>query len=99
MRHNPTEAEARFWRALRMHQLAGVHFRRQHSLGLFIVDFCAPRRRLVVELDRSQHLEQVEYDRERTAFLAARWYRMLRFWKNAVMNELDGVVQAILDAL
>lgn len=99
MRRNPTEAETKLWRALRMHQLGGVHFRRQHSIGPYIVDFCAPRRKLIIELDGGQHLEREEYDQRRTAYLEEKGYRVLRFWNNYVMNDLDSVVQAILDAL
>ena len=41
-----------------------VHFRNQHAIGNYVVDFCAPRRKLIIELDSSQHLEQEEYDDE-----------------------------------
>lgn len=60
---------------------------------------CAPRKKLVVELDGSQHLEQQEYDAERTEFLKSKGYRVLRFWNNDVMNNLDKVLTVIWDAL
>ncbi len=62
LRHNTTEAEARLWRVLRMHQLGGVHFRRQHAIGPYVADFCAPHQKLIIELDGGQHLEQEAYD-------------------------------------
>jgi len=79
--------------------MAGVHFRPQHAIGDYIVDFCAPRRKLIVELDGSQHMEQSEYDEERTAFLKSKGYRVLRFWNNDVMNNIDSVLNVIWDTL
>lgn len=99
LRLNQTEAETKLWSRLRNHQLNGIGFRRQHAIGHFVVDFCAPRRKLIVELDGSQHLEQGDYDRERTAFLESKGYRVLRFWNHQVMNEIEGVLQVIGDAL
>jgi very-short-patch-repair endonuclease len=95
LRQNQTEAEAKLWSRLRAHRMAGVQFRRQHAIGNYIVDFCSPRRKLVIELDGSQHLDQAEYDSERTKFLEAKGYRILRFWNNEVMNEIDAVLNVI----
>lgn len=58
LRINPTPAEAKLWSHLRAHRLNGVGFRRQHAIGNYIADFCAPGKMLIVELDGSQHLEQ-----------------------------------------
>ena len=99
LRRDQTLAETKLWLALRSHQLENIHFRRQHPIGNFIVDFCAPRAKLIIELDGSQHLEQREYDAERTEFLESRGYRVLRFWNNEVTSNLDGVIIMILDAL
>ena len=96
---NLTPAEAKLWAYLRAHRLAGVHFRNQHAIGNYVVDFCAPRQKLVVELDGSQHLEQETYDTERTAFLESKGYRILRFWNNQVLNDIEGVLCAIYLAL
>ena len=82
LRRNQTEAEAKLWSCLRNHQLNNVGFRRQHAIGNYIVDFCAPRRKLIIELDGGQHLEQEEYDAERTEFLESRGYKVLRFWNS-----------------
>jgi very-short-patch-repair endonuclease len=60
---------------------------------------CAPRKKLIIELDGSQHLEQDEYDRERTAFFESKGFRVLRFWNNAVMNDMDSVLNVIWDTL
>jgi very-short-patch-repair endonuclease len=63
------------------------------------VDFCAPRKKLIIELDGSQHLEQEEYDAERTAFLESKGFRVLRFWNQDVMNNMDRVLKVIWSAL
>ena len=60
---------------------------------------CAPRKKLIIELDGSQHLEQQEYDEERTKYLEARGYRVLRFLNNDVMKDMENVLQVIWKAL
>jgi len=90
-----TPAETKLWAHLRAHRMKNVHFRNQHAIGNYVVDFCAPRRKLIIELDGSQHLAQSEYDADRTAFLAAKGYRVLRFWNNEVMNNIENVLFAI----
>ncbi len=99
LRHNLTPAESRLWAVLRSHRVDDVHFRRQHASGPYIVDFCAPQKKLVIELDGSQHLDQEEYDAERTAFLESKGYCVLRFWNSDVTNNLDGIIITILEAL
>jgi very-short-patch-repair endonuclease len=99
LRRNQTEAETKLWAYLRAHRLNGVHFRRQHALGPYIVDFCSPRQKLVIELDGSQQLEQDDYDGERTEFLEQRGYRVLRSWNSDVVNNLEAVTDVVLDAL
>ena len=94
-----TPAESRLWEQLRAHRLRGIHFRNQHALGQYIVDFCAPRLKLIIELDGSQHLDQEAYDQQRTVFLQSKGFRVLRFWNHEVMNELDRVLLAIDQAL
>ena len=93
-----TSAEHKLWAQLRNDQLS-VNFRRQHAIGNYIVDFCSPRKKLIIELDGGQHLDQETYDQERTEFLQSKGYRVLRFWNNDVLDDLNGVVRVILDAL
>src|SRR5512140_907244 len=81
LRKEPTPAETRLWSYLRKDQL-GITFRRQHAIGPYIADFCAPSKKLIIELDGSQHLDQAESDAERTDFLASKGYRVLRFWNS-----------------
>ena len=96
LRHEMTPAEARLWAYLRAHRAAGLGFRRQHAIGPYIADFCAPRRKLIIEVDGSQHLDQQEYDTERTAFLKSHGYTVLRFQNGDVMNNIEAVIGVIL---
>jgi very-short-patch-repair endonuclease len=93
-----TPAERKLWSHLRSNQL-GIDFRRQHAIGPYITDFCCIKKKLIIELDGGQHLEQEAYDNERTTFLSSKGYRVLRFWNNDVLNDLDGVMHVILEAL
>ena len=95
-RQFPTEAEHQLWHALRGHRLINVHFRRQHAIGNYIVDFCAPRMKLIIEVDGDPHNKQKEYDTERTRFLESKGYIVLRFWNNDIMNNLASVISTIM---
>jgi very-short-patch-repair endonuclease len=99
LHRNMTEAEAKLWARLRAHRIDGIHFRNQHAIGKYVVDFCAPRKNLIIELDGSQHLEQKEYDAERTAYLESKGYRVLRFWNNDVNDNIDSMLSVIWEAL
>ena len=96
LRKEPTVSEAKLWAFLRGNKLNGVNFRRQHAIGKYIADFCSLKKRLVIELDGSQHLEQEEYDRERTLYLESQGYRVIRFWNDQVMNDMEGVIKVIV---
>ena len=99
MRQEQTPAEAKLWAYLRAHRVNAVGFRRQHAIGPYIADFCAPRLKLVIEVDGSQHLDQQEYDAERTAFLKAQGYTVLRFGNGYVMNNIEDVLGVILEEI
>jgi very-short-patch-repair endonuclease len=98
LRKDPTPAERKLWSRIRNNQLE-VNFRRQHAIGNFIPDFVCIEKKLIVELDGSQHLEQEEYDRERTAYFESKGYRVIRFWNNDVTNNLEAVLKVIWDTL
>ncbi len=68
-------------------------------VGNYIPDFVCIQKKLIVELDGSQHLEQEEYDKERTKYLESLGYKVIRFWNNDVTNNIDGVILAILHAM
>lgn len=95
LRREPTPAERKLWSVLRGNKLNGVSFRRQHAIGNYIVDFVSIKKKLIIELDGSQHLEQTEYDEERTAYLESQGYRVVRFWNNQIENEMDGVIRML----
>ncbi|WP_206453434.1 endonuclease domain-containing protein [Aurantimonas marina] len=95
MRRAPTEAEERLWHELRDRRLDRLKFRRQVPVGRFIVDFVCLDARLVVELDGSQHGAS-RTDAARTAELQRRGFRVLRFWNDEVLRELEAVRDTIL---
>ena len=96
LRRNSTEAEKTLWRELRNGQIAGHKFRRQQPIGRYVADFACQRRKLIIELDGGQHANDSP---ERTQFLNAVGYRVLRFWNNEILKNLPGVLQTIASAL
>src|ERR1041385_8365166 len=78
LRKESTPAERKLWSRIRNDQL-GVTFRRQHAVGNYIPDFCSPKAKLILELDGSQHLDQAEYDEERTKYFESIGYKVIRF--------------------
>jgi very-short-patch-repair endonuclease len=99
LRREPTLAEAKLWKYLRSINLDRTHFRRQYAIDNYIVDFCAPRAKLIIEVDGSQHLDQNDYDAERTEFLKAKGYRVLRFWNNDILNNIQSVMSEIIQVI
>jgi very-short-patch-repair endonuclease len=95
LRVNATEAERRLWARVSARQVAGVRFNRQFPIGPFICDFVSRAAKLVIELDGGQHAAQLEADAQRSAYLQIRGYRVLRFWNNDVLGNIDGVVETI----
>jgi Uncharacterized protein conserved in bacteria len=98
-RKQTTPAERKLWLDLRLMCEQGVRFRRQHAIGKYVADFCAPRKKLIIELDGSQHPGQKDYDAERTSDLESQGYKVIRFWNSEVMNDVEGVLLAILQKL
>jgi len=100
LRHQATDAERLLWSRLRDQRLAGYKFRRQHPIGPYVVDFACVERHLVVEVDGGQHALDSERarDEERTRRIEAEGFRVLRFWNNEVLTNLEGVLEAILAA-
>ena len=99
LRKNLTPAEKKLWVYLRGDKLNNINFRRQHAIGNYVVDFCSIKQKIIIELDGSQHLEQTERDDERTRYLQSQGYKVIRFWNNAVMNDINAVIEVILDEL
>ncbi|RUU15848.1 endonuclease domain-containing protein [Mesorhizobium sp. M6A.T.Ca.TU.002.02.2.1] len=95
MRREPTEAEDRLWHELRGRRLDRIKFRRQVPVGKFIADFVCAEARLIIEIDGSQHADS-NHDRERDAELKARGFRVLRFWNDDVLWDLNAVCDTIM---
>ena len=95
MRHVSTDAEARLWWHLRAARFRGLKFRRQQPIGDCIVDFVCFERKLIVEVDGSQHLAATERDDARTAWLESVGFRVLRFWNDDVLRDARSVMQEI----
>lgn len=98
LRKNSTIAEQRLWYYLRAKRL-GYKFKRQVPVGSYIVDFICIEKRLIIELDGGQHLEQQAYDAQRTADLAQLGFKVIRFWNHEVLENTLDVVEFIQKAL
>jgi len=96
LRASQTDAERFLWGRLRNRRLGGFRWRRQAPVAGFFADFACVERRLIVELDGSQHGEHLDYDQRRTAVLQAAGWRVIRFWNDEVFDNLEGVCEAIL---
>ena len=99
LRRRQTDAERKLWSRLRDRQLCGAKFRRQHAIGPFVADFCCIENKLIIELDGGQHAENANADEERTSYLRQHGFRVLRFWNDAVLQDIDAVMVAIIGAL
>jgi very-short-patch-repair endonuclease len=95
LRGQMTDAEIRLWMRLRGNQMVGHHFRRQVPIGPYVADFVCIKAHLVVEVDGSQHQTDISRDEERSAWLRARGFRVLRFWNNDVLQQTDSVLEKV----
>ncbi|MBZ9861450.1 endonuclease domain-containing protein [Mesorhizobium sp. CA12] len=95
MRRESTDAEDRLWQELRGRRLDNIKFRRQVPIGRFVADFLCAEAKLVVEIGGSQHAES-RHDQERDAELKFRGFRVLRFWNDDVLKDLDAVCDTII---
>lgn len=84
---------------MRLRNVDGFKFRRQHVLGDFVVDFVCLNSKLVIEIDGGQHAEATEYDELRSAWIEKEGFRVLRYWNSEVLENPDGVLETIWGAL
>ena len=98
LRKDMTPAERRLWTILQGRQLEGFHFRRQCPIGPHIADFACLEAKLLFEVDGGQHMDAVT-DVRRDTFLSREGFRVLRFWNNEVMTNLEGVRALIVSRL
>ena len=94
LRQNETDAEHKLWNALRARRLADAKFIRQYPIGKYVADFVCREKALVVEVDGGQHVES-EQDEQRTRYLNARGYSVMRIWNNEVLRNLSGCLEAV----
>src|SRR5215469_14919265 len=99
LRSTPTDAEKKLWSRPRLKQLHGNRFRRQVPIGPYIVDFCCLAERLVIEVDGGQHDANVVKDDARTEYLERQGFRVVRFWNNDVLGNIEGVLEVIVAQL
>lgn len=95
MRTDSTKAENMLWQALRNRQLEGFKLKRQVPIENYIVDFACFDSRLIIEVDGSQHIES-DYDKARDAALSQAGFRILRFWNDEIIKNLDNACRHIL---
>jgi very-short-patch-repair endonuclease len=98
LRRQSTKAELKLWNRIRSRSIDGCKFVRQEPIGPYIVDFVCRERRLIIEVDGGQHATD-ERDAVRDQWLAGHRYRVLRFWNNDVLGNIDGVLETIAAAL
>src|SRR3972149_6711335 len=97
LRKNQTDVERLLWKQIRNKNFFGLKFFRQYSVGAYIVDFYCPTLKLAIELDGGQHAEEgnKEYDKIRTDYLKSMGIKVMRFWNNDVIHNIEGVLEEI----
>lgn len=100
MRRSMTDAELKLWNELRAHRLMGLSFRRQMPIAGYIVDFACPSRKIIIEIDGSQHAEKQHSIRDltRDRRLEALGWTVLRFWNDDIIRDLENVCTHIVAA-
>lgn len=96
LRQRLTPAEYKLWQVLRNRNLGGYKFRRQHPIGHYILDFYCHERGLVIEIDGDVHSLQLEYDLQRTHWLADQGLAVIRYQNQQVLEQLEEVCRDIL---
>ncbi|HVM85325.1 MAG TPA: endonuclease domain-containing protein [Candidatus Binatia bacterium] len=99
LRRQSTDAELALWKHLRGRRFEGWKFRRQVPMGRYIVDFFCLEAGLVIEVDGGQHDRDRRKDEIRTAYIASHGYRVIRFWNNDVLSNIEGVLEQVLSTL
>jgi very-short-patch-repair endonuclease len=92
LRKNLSPAEIKLWSRLRGGRFGGLHVRRQHPIGPYIVDFFLPKLRLVIEVDGSSHDSRAEEDETRDCYLKKQGLDILRFQNRDVMQRINDVL-------
>jgi len=101
LRQNQTPQERKIWNIIRNQQIRGCKFRRQYPIGEYIVDFVCKEIKLIIEIDGGQHNknQNIINDENRTKYLEAKGYKVIRFWNNEVDKNLEGVYSKIVSTI
>jgi very-short-patch-repair endonuclease len=101
LRNNMTAAENKLWEQLKRKDIFKARFKRQHPMGIFVVDFYCHKHKLVIEVDGEIHLEPEiqEYDDGRTYDIEKQGIKIIRFSNDEVIENIDGVIKRILDEI
>jgi len=98
LRKRSTHAEILLWKHLRAKQLEGLKFKRQQPIGNYIVDFVCFKKQIVIEVDGGQHAIEKDKDKERDRWLEGQGFRVLRFWNNEVVANIEGVLEVVRES-
>jgi very-short-patch-repair endonuclease len=99
LRKNLTPSEKKLWNSIRKRQLNGLHFRRQHPYGIYILDFYCFKANLAIEIDGPIHLKKVKYDLERTKYIESSGLNVLHFKNDDIDNRMEWVLNKIKSSL
>ncbi len=95
LRNRTTIEEQILWQYLRKKAIKGIKFRRQHIINGYIVDFCAPKVKLIIEIDGGYHRKYRNYDKLRDKVLSGRGLKILRFWDAEINKDIKKILQII----
>lgn len=95
LRKRLTDTEQVLWKYLRANQVEGLKFRRQEPIGNYIVDFICYEKRIIIEVDGGQHSVNKEKDNKRDKWFKEQGFKVLRFWDNEVLTNIEGVLEVL----
>jgi len=96
LRRRSTDTENMLWRRIRAKRLQGLKFRRQEPIGKYIVDFVCYERRVIIELDGGQHNVEKKKDEERDVWFRNEGFKVLRFWNNDALKNIEEILETII---
>ncbi|MGD0590314.1 MAG: endonuclease domain-containing protein [Bacteroidota bacterium] len=101
LRREMTEAEELLWARIRNRQINGCKFRRQYSIGAYVVDFYSPENKIAIEIDGSSHdrADAIEYDKNRQEEIETLGIRVVRFTNKNVLSNLDMIIKQLSEAV
>ena len=99
LRKEKIDAEIKIWQLLRNRRILGYKFRRQYWIKPYIVDFICIEKKLIIEIDGCQHMENEKYDENRTKQLSTLGFKVIRFWNNEVYEHINEVMDVIYQNL